>query len=72
MGKAVVNPIFEYQEINGILDELLSGVKTVLGSRLVGLYIHGSLASGEFNPQTSDIDFLVVTRSSLLLKPSQS
>jgi hypothetical protein len=32
-----------------------------LGERLVGLYIHGSLACGDFNPQTSDIDFLIVT-----------
>jgi hypothetical protein len=33
----------------------------VLGLHLIGLYLHGSLAYGDFNPQTSDIDFLVVT-----------
>jgi len=27
--------------------------------------LHGSLASGDFNPQSSDIDFLVVTQDEL-------
>ena len=27
--------------------------------------MHGSLASGDFNPQSSDIDFLVVTQDEL-------
>lgn len=48
-------------EINAVLGELLSGIKTILGDGLVGLYLYGSLASGDFNPQTSDIDFLAVT-----------
>lgn len=40
-------------------------MQTVLGERFVGLYQHGSLAYGDFNPQTSDIDFLVVTADDL-------
>jgi aminoglycoside adenylyltransferase-like protein/nucleotidyltransferase-like protein len=32
---------------------------------MVGMYLYGSLSSGDFDPQTSDIDFLVVTTSSL-------
>lgn len=47
-------------EVNEILEMLLNGVKGVLGERLVGMYVYGSLASGDFNLQTSDIDFLVV------------
>jgi predicted nucleotidyltransferase len=27
---------------------------------MVGIYLHGSLATGDFNPQSSDIDFVVV------------
>ncbi len=50
-----------YPEINTLLGELLSGVQSVLGDGLVGLYLYGSLASGDFDPQTSDIDFVVVT-----------
>ncbi|MGQ0600411.1 MAG: aminoglycoside adenylyltransferase domain-containing protein [Anaerolineales bacterium] len=33
----------------------------MLGESFVGLYLYGSLASGDFDPETSDIDFLVVT-----------
>jgi predicted nucleotidyltransferase len=40
----------------------VAGVTKVLGTNLIGVYLHGSLASGCFNPRTSDIDLLVVTR----------
>jgi len=54
-----------YPDVNAVLDRLLSGVKTTLGDQLVALYLYGSLSSGDFNPQASDIDFLVVTRDVL-------
>jgi hypothetical protein len=31
----------------------------------VGLYLYGSLAGGDFNPDTSDVDFIVVTVNEL-------
>src|SRR3712207_2262445 len=37
----------------------------LLGANLVGIYLHGSLAMGCFNPRRSDIDLLVVTRRAL-------
>lgn len=37
----------------------------VLGGNLVGIYLHGSLAMGCFNPARSDIDVLVVTQQPL-------
>lgn len=37
----------------------------ILGERFIGLYLCGSLVSGDFNPQTSDIDFVVVTADEL-------
>jgi predicted nucleotidyltransferase len=55
----------KYPEINKILDLLLKSAAQVLGNQLVGMYIFGSLASGDFDPETSDIDFLVVTTSTL-------
>jgi len=61
----IVNRVTPYPEINKILDLLLSNTTLVLGNQLVGMYLYGSLASGDFNPKTSDIDFLVVTTSSL-------
>ncbi len=50
-----------YSDVNDVLHALLSSVQAVLGDRFVGLYLYGSLASGDFDPQTSDIDFVVVT-----------
>jgi predicted nucleotidyltransferase len=40
---------------------LLTNVQAVIGDYFIGLYLHGSLASGDFDPGYSDIDFLVVT-----------
>ncbi len=54
-----------YEEVNAVLDLLLSNVRSILGSRFIGLYLYGSLASGHFDPETSDIDFLAVTEGEL-------
>ena len=54
-----------YPDVNKILDLLLARVQEILGNELVGMYLYGSLSSGDFNPETSDIDFLVVTTSTL-------
>lgn len=40
----------------------ISGLSEILASNLVGVYLHGSLAMGCFNPGASDIDLIVVTR----------
>lgn len=57
-----------YWDVNTLLACLLADIRSILGERLVGLYVHGSLAYGDFNPQTSDIDFLVVTDGGLPTK----
>ncbi|MBI3176321.1 MAG: DUF4111 domain-containing protein [Chloroflexi bacterium] len=54
-----------YPEINLLLDELLADAKSALGGQFIGMYLYGSLASGDFNPDTSDVDFLVVTEGEL-------
>ena len=54
-----------YPEVNAVLDVLSAHVQVILGNQFVGMYIHGSLEYGDFNQQTSDIDFLVITESSL-------
>jgi len=61
----IINSPTKYPEINKILELLLSSATRVLGSQLVGMYLYGSLSSGEFDLETSDIDFLVVTTSTL-------
>ena len=49
-----------YPEVNTLIQELLESVQTVLESHFIGMYLDGSLASGDFD-QDSDIDFVVVT-----------
>lgn len=49
-------------EVNGILAQLAAGARACFGDGLVGMYLRGSLALDAFDAETSDIDFLVVTR----------
>ncbi|WP_040214602.1 nucleotidyltransferase domain-containing protein [Clostridium polynesiense] len=43
-----------------ILNKIAYEYKRVLGDNLIGIYVHGSLAFGCFNPNKSDMDFIVV------------
>ncbi|MDQ3006386.1 MAG: nucleotidyltransferase domain-containing protein, partial [Chloroflexota bacterium] len=54
-----------YTNVNEILDLLLVNVKEILQDQFVGMYLYGSLSSGDFNSESSDIDFLVVTQDTL-------
>jgi hypothetical protein len=54
-----------HPHINALLARFQNSVEIILGNQFTGLYLHGSLAYGDFNLQTSDIDFLVVTDKSL-------
>ncbi len=45
------------EQVNGFTRD----VSALLGINLAGMYLHGSLAMGCFNPARSDIDLLVVT-----------
>ncbi|MBK8025092.1 MAG: DUF4111 domain-containing protein [Chloroflexi bacterium] len=49
-----------HPSVQPLLDRIVAGFRTVLGENLVGIYLHGSLALGGFNPVTSDVDFMVV------------
>lgn len=50
-----------YPEVNAILGEVYTGARQILGDSFVGLYLYGSLATHTFDPDSSDIDFLIVT-----------
>jgi predicted nucleotidyltransferase len=54
-----------YPDVNEILELLLASVRDVLRDQFVGMYLYGSLSSGDFEPAASDIDFLVVTKAML-------
>jgi hypothetical protein len=50
-----------YADVNEALGELLAQVQSVLGAHFVGMYLSGSLALGDFDPDGSDLDLMVVT-----------
>ncbi len=54
-----------FEDVNEILGVLLQEIRDVLVDQFVGMYLHGSLAIGDFIPDTSDIDYLVVTESKI-------
>jgi streptomycin 3"-adenylyltransferase len=47
--------------VTHLLGQIVKQHRQVLGHNLLGIYLHGSLAMGTFNPSMSDIDFLVIT-----------
>lgn len=53
-----------FPEINVLLAELLAHVQAILREDFVGMYLYGSLATGDFDA-ASDIDFLVVTQTEM-------
>ena len=53
------------QEIDELIDSFVEHSKDILKENLVGVYLHGSLAMGCFNPQRSDIDLIIVVNEPL-------
>lgn len=47
----------QYQEL---LENMVQGCKRIFEANLTGIYLHGSLAMGCFNPKKSDIDLIIV------------
>jgi Aminoglycoside adenylyltransferase, C-terminal domain/Nucleotidyltransferase domain len=52
-------------EVQSLLDGLLPGICAAIGNNFTGAYLAGSLALGGYDPQTSDVDILVVTERPL-------
>ena len=48
-----------------ILDGIVTSYHNILQNNLIGIYVHGSLAMNCFNPDISDIDFLVVVKEKM-------
>ena len=52
------------RELNGILNQLLEGVRPVLGRQFLGGYLSGSFAHGGWDAD-SDVDFVIVVEEDL-------
>lgn len=57
-----------YADINLLLEQLLSGVQKILGKKLTGFYLFGSLVTGDFERRRSDIDLIAATSSDIAEK----
>jgi predicted nucleotidyltransferase len=53
-----------YPEADDLLHELQVSIGDIFGNRLTGMYLDGSLASGDFD-EDSDIDFVVVVEDEI-------
>ena len=54
------------------LEQLIAEIHSYLASGLVGIYLHGSLAMGCFNPNRSDLDLLVITRQGMAVETKRT
>ena len=52
-----------FPDINRLLESLLSRIRHIYQESLVGLYLYGSLTTGDFDPESSDIDLLAAISS---------
>ncbi|MFB7303161.1 aminoglycoside adenylyltransferase domain-containing protein [Heyndrickxia sporothermodurans] len=52
--------------VEKFLEKVCSLFDRQLGSNLVGVYLHGSLAMGCFQPDKSDVDVLVIVKGKLI------
>lgn len=48
-----------------VIDEFIDITKEIIGEQLTGIYLHGSLAMGCFNPEKSDIDLIVIIEENI-------
>lgn len=53
-----------YPALNAVLSEWMNSIQAVLGGDLIGSYLQGSFAVGDFDTH-SDVDFLVAIRNEL-------
>jgi hypothetical protein len=54
-----------YTQINAVLDDLVAGVLSLTGDKLIGIYLFGSLACDDFYEKSSDVDLTVVLQEAL-------
>ncbi|MFL5627372.1 MAG: aminoglycoside adenylyltransferase domain-containing protein [Ktedonobacteraceae bacterium] len=61
-----------YADINELLDLFLARIQSILGKKLIGLYVFGSLVTGDFDYASSDIDLIAAISADLDEKEFES
>jgi hypothetical protein len=54
-----------FADVNAAVEDLRVRIQSLLGRHFLGMYVVGSLALGDFDPSSSDLDFIVVTDTDL-------
>lgn len=54
-----------YSEVNELIARILSSLQSILGKKLVGFYLCGSLVIGDFDLRVSDIDLTAALTSNI-------
>ena len=55
----------KYPQVNELISTLSSQMQEILGKKLIGLYLDGSLVMGDFDIDISDIDLTAVLESNI-------
>lgn len=58
-------------QINDLMIQVNEQIKEILEDNYVGVYFHGSLRLGSFNPNKSDLDFIIVVKNKLDYKTKE-
>ncbi len=58
--------------VKRLINDIVKSFRRTLRDNLVGVYLHGSLALGCFNPNYSDIDMLIVVRKEMSVEDKRS
>lgn len=60
-----MHPPIPYPHVTAILDVLLQRLQVILADKLIGFYLYGSLVTGDYDDQISDIDLLAALSAEL-------
>ena len=58
-------------KVNELMIKVNEWIKEILKENYVGVYFHGSLRLGSFNPNKSDLDFIIVVKEKLDFKTKE-
>ncbi len=65
MPKSSVSYAKDHPLVQALLDRLVYGVNAILRDNVIGVYLYGSLVTGDFDAKISDIDLVVVMTRAL-------